>query len=199
MPGGRAEVPHPGLAVASEQTPARELVARPFTDDRARDVADVVLVEHEQGAETRGGQGLAHPPQAVAVQTPKVHTLLEVDLGVTGGLERAVPPVTGIGEAGRGWRCRLARHGGLLGGAAGTLPQVVEPAHGGARSRRRARPRANVYFGARRVPIRSRIRRISRPLRTMCRSPAWLQRSVPSRSTTNVERYATFRSSSHTP
>ena len=37
------------------------------------------------------------------------------------------------------------------------------------------------------------------PSRIISRSPAWPQRSTPSRSTTKVERYATLRSSSSTP
>ena len=48
---GRAEVPHPRLAVAGQKTPARELVARPLADDRSGQIADVVLVENEDGAE----------------------------------------------------------------------------------------------------------------------------------------------------
>src|SRR5439155_6562809 len=66
---GRAEVPHPRLAVAGEQAPARELVARPFADDRAREIADVVLVEHEERAETRARQRLARAPEPIRVQT----------------------------------------------------------------------------------------------------------------------------------
>ena len=53
MPRGGTEIPHPRFAVAGEQTPAREFVARPLADDRARDVADVVLIEDQQRAQLR--------------------------------------------------------------------------------------------------------------------------------------------------
>ena len=49
----RAEVPDVGIAVAGEQRVARQLVARPLADHRARDVADVVLVEAQQRAQAR--------------------------------------------------------------------------------------------------------------------------------------------------
>ena len=45
----------------------------------------------------------------------------------------------------------------------------------------------------------SSTRRTSLPSLTIWRSPAWPQRKTPSRSITNVERQATFRSSSNTP
>src|SRR5215470_2926368 len=51
VPRGGAEVPDPGLAVAGQQAPARELVARPLADDGAGEIADVVLVEDEDRAE----------------------------------------------------------------------------------------------------------------------------------------------------
>src|SRR5262249_59503275 len=50
VPRRRAEVPDPRLAVAGEQRVADELVAGPLADDGARDVAHVVLVEHEERA-----------------------------------------------------------------------------------------------------------------------------------------------------
>src|SRR5207245_9372182 len=66
--GRRAEVPHPGPAVAGQDTPARELVPGPLADDRARDIPDVVLVEDQQRAEPGADQGLADPAQAVPGQ-----------------------------------------------------------------------------------------------------------------------------------
>src|SRR5215510_166124 len=55
---GRAEIPYPRLAVAGQQAPARELVARPLPDDGAGEIADVVLVEDEDRAEPRPRQRL---------------------------------------------------------------------------------------------------------------------------------------------
>ena len=51
--GGRAEVPQHRVALARQQHAARALVARPLADVRARDVADVVLVEQQHRAEAR--------------------------------------------------------------------------------------------------------------------------------------------------
>src|SRR5437016_6047063 len=116
MAGRRAEVPHPGLPVAGEERPARQLVACPFADHGARDVADVVLVEEEQASQTGAAQRLAHPAEAVGVEAPEVHALLEVDLHVAGGLERPVPAMARVdgGLGGRRLWCqrrRLAGHG----------------------------------------------------------------------------------------
>src|SRR5256885_1924170 len=111
---GRAEVPDPRLARAGQQAPARELVACPFADDRAREVADVVLVEHEHGPEVGFRQRLARAAEAVGVQPLEVDTLLEIDLGVAGRLERPVPAmarVDVIGADGARSHGRLARHG----------------------------------------------------------------------------------------
>src|SRR5206468_2352963 len=106
----RAEVPHPRLAVAGEERPPRELVARPLADDGRRHVANVVLVEQEQRAESGSRERLPHATQAIAVQPPEVHALFEVDLHVAGRLERTVPAVPGIG----GGRRRTRRRGRLL-------------------------------------------------------------------------------------
>src|SRR2546422_9945141 len=91
----------------------------PFADDRAREIADVVLVEHEERAETRARQRLARAPEPIRVQTTEVHALLEVHLRVSGRLERSVPPVAGV-HVGGGHRPGLGRgllpgHGCLLG------------------------------------------------------------------------------------
>src|SRR5260370_12646269 len=98
--GGWAEVPDPGLAVAGEQAPAGQLVARPLPDDGARDVADVVLVEEQERAESRLRERAAGAAEAVAVEAAEVHALLEVHLGVTWGLAGAVPPVLRAHPAG---------------------------------------------------------------------------------------------------
>ena len=77
---GRAEVPDVGVAVAGEQRIARQLVARPFADDGAGGVADVVLVEAQQRAEARVRQRGARAREAVIVQAAEVDAFLEVDL-----------------------------------------------------------------------------------------------------------------------
>ncbi len=48
---GRAEVPQDRIAATREENPARELVARPFTDLGRGDIANVVIVEQQQCAE----------------------------------------------------------------------------------------------------------------------------------------------------
>src|SRR5437867_5461944 len=108
--GRRPEIPHPGLAVAGQEAPARELIPGPLADDRARDVADIVLVEDEQRAKAGAGQGLANPAQPVGVQAAEVHALLEVHLHVAGRLEGAVPRVSRVD----GVRRHTARLGGSL-------------------------------------------------------------------------------------
>ena len=49
--GGRAEVPDVRIAAAGQERVAGHLVARPLADVGARDVADVVEVEEQDGAE----------------------------------------------------------------------------------------------------------------------------------------------------
>ena len=51
MAGGGAEVPQDGIVAAREEHPACVLVPRPLADVGARDVADVVEVEEEDGAQ----------------------------------------------------------------------------------------------------------------------------------------------------
>src|SRR5207248_3309489 len=96
MARGGAEIPHPWLAVARQERPARQLVARPFPDDRARDVADVVLVEHEQRAEVGLRERLTRAGEAIRVEPLEVDALLEIHLHVAGRLKRAVPAVAGV-------------------------------------------------------------------------------------------------------
>src|SRR5262244_4068632 len=113
-PGRRAEAPHPGLPVAGEQAPADQLVAGPLADDGAGDVADVVLVEHEERAEAGASERLAGAPQAVGVQAPEVDALLEVHLHAAGRLDGPVPAmlgVDGIGRDGAGLDGGLTGHG----------------------------------------------------------------------------------------
>ena len=82
MPGGRAEIPDVGVAVAGQQRVARELVARPFADHGAGGVADVVLVEGQQRTQPGIGQRRARAREAVVVQPAEIDALLEIDLGV---------------------------------------------------------------------------------------------------------------------
>src|SRR4030095_6840356 len=116
MARGRAEVPHPGLTVPGQETPARQLVARPLADDGAREIANVVLVEHQERAECRVLKRRARATQRIGVQAAEVDALLEVDLGVTGRLERTIPAMAGVHVAvGHGpgtGRVLLAGHGG---------------------------------------------------------------------------------------
>ena len=88
---GAAEVPDVGLAVPGEKRIARELVARPLADHRARGVADVVLVEREQRAEARVRQRGAHAREPVTMQPAKVDAFLEIDLRAARRLQRTIP------------------------------------------------------------------------------------------------------------
>ena len=49
--GGRRRVPQERLAFGRAQRIAEELVARPFADMRGRDIADIIEIEAEHGAE----------------------------------------------------------------------------------------------------------------------------------------------------
>ena len=69
-----------GLAVAGQHSEAAEFIARPLADGGGGDVADVVVVEAQQCAERRITDGLAGAAQAIAVETPKIDALLEIDI-----------------------------------------------------------------------------------------------------------------------
>ena len=100
MDGGGSEVPQVRLPVPGEQREAAHLVARPFADDRAGQVADVVVVEAEHRAELRAGERLAGAREPVVVQAAEVDALLEVDRGmaVRGDLAApVVPRLQGLG------------------------------------------------------------------------------------------------------
>ena len=77
--GGRAEVPQHRVALAREQHAARALVARPLADVRARDVADVVLVEQQHRAQVGLAQRRTRLLEPVAPQPGEVDPLLPVD------------------------------------------------------------------------------------------------------------------------
>src|SRR5215472_1375106 len=94
------EIPDIRITRAAEKRIARQLVARPFADHRAGDVADVVLIEAEQRAESGIGERGARPCETVIVQTPEVDTLLEVDLRVPGRLQRTIPAMLRVDVVG---------------------------------------------------------------------------------------------------
>src|SRR5207244_13495271 len=100
-----------------QQAPARELVARPLADDGPGQITDVVLVEHEHGAEPGFRERLARAAEAIRVQALEVHALLEVHLRVAGRLERTIPAVSRIdvlGADGSGERGRRLAGTGIL-------------------------------------------------------------------------------------
>src|SRR5207237_3047717 len=90
------EIPDPRLAGAGQQAPPRELVARPLADDGAREIADVVLIEDEHGAEPGLCQRLPRAAEAIGVEALEIHALLEVHLRVPGRLQRPIPAVARI-------------------------------------------------------------------------------------------------------
>src|SRR6185295_15684229 len=93
MPRRTAEIPDVGIAVSGEQRIARQLVARPLADYGAGRIADIVLVERKQRAQSRLRQGRAYPREAVFVQSAEVDALLEIDLRAPRRLQRTVPAV----------------------------------------------------------------------------------------------------------
>mgnify|MGYP001792429232 CR=1 FL=1 len=78
--GRGPEVPQGWLAFRGEQRKARNLVARPFADMCAGDVADVVHVEHEHCPETCVRDGVACALQAVLVKAAEIDPFLPVDM-----------------------------------------------------------------------------------------------------------------------
>ena len=112
MDGGRAEVPDHGLVAAGQQREAAELVALPFADLGAGDVADVVDVEEQQRAAVAGGERGLRPGQAVVLQSPEIDAGLEVDPHLAGCRDLAVPAPVRVGVLGsENGRIERARHG----------------------------------------------------------------------------------------
>src|SRR5262249_52683237 len=110
---GRAEIPQDRLAVATEQCPAAELVALPLADLGRGDVADVVDVEHEQGAELGFLQRLAHAREPVAMEAEEVDPVLEIEPQGSERGQRATPVVTRVDVLGADLADRVV-HGPLL-------------------------------------------------------------------------------------
>jgi hypothetical protein len=96
MLGGRTEIPDVRIAVAGKQRVARQLVAGPLADDGAGDVADIVLIEAQQGTEPRSGQRRARACEPIIVQAAEIDPFLEVDLRVSRCLQRAIPAMRRI-------------------------------------------------------------------------------------------------------
>ena len=92
----RAEIPDMGISGIGQQRIAAHLVARPFADDGAADIADIVDVEAKDGAKIRFRQCLLGPPQAILMQAAEIHPLFEIDGAVAGRGNRAVPVETEI-------------------------------------------------------------------------------------------------------
>src|SRR5262245_33697209 len=76
--GGRPEVPQDRLVALRQQREAADLVLRPRSDVRGRDVADVVHVEAEDGPHLRLGQQVLDPSQAFAAQPIEIDPALPV-------------------------------------------------------------------------------------------------------------------------
>ena len=122
----RAEVPQVRLAAAGEEREARHLVARPLPDVGARDVADVVEVEDQQGAELRCLERLADAVEPVVPQPLGVDALLPVDgLGSRGG-DRPVASAAPLARVGG-----RARHALVCSGTSIVAPRLKRVIHTG--------------------------------------------------------------------
>src|SRR5262245_30352546 len=93
MAGGGAEIPHPRVARAGKKAIPDQLVASPLADDGARNVADVVLIEAQDGAKPGVVERLPGTGQAIAMEPLEIDALLEIDLCCAGSLKRPVPAV----------------------------------------------------------------------------------------------------------
>ena len=105
---GRAEVPDVRVTAPRQEGVAGHLVARPLADVGARDVADVVEVEQQDGAEVGGVERRRAPAEPIGSQAIDVPALLPVDVhraGRSEGSRHRVP---------RADRCRAASESGRL-------------------------------------------------------------------------------------
>ena len=69
--------------------------------------------KHEQRAEPRVRERVARAREAVLVQPPEIHALLEIDLHAARRLQRALPAVAGIGRIVEAVRTALRRAPGI--------------------------------------------------------------------------------------
>jgi hypothetical protein len=88
---GGAEIPDDRLVVAGEKSEAAELVALPFADLGAGDVADVVDVEEEKRAALGVLQGLAGAGEPVGAQPVEIDPALEIDRHMAGRAQMTSP------------------------------------------------------------------------------------------------------------
>ncbi len=78
VPRGGAEIPEDRVGTARKEGEPRVLVARPFADVRARDVADVVRVEEEHRSEVRRLECRLRAVETVLPQSREIDALLPV-------------------------------------------------------------------------------------------------------------------------
>ena len=87
------EVPDPRVAGSGEQAVPDQLVASPLSDDGAGDVANVVLIETQHGAESGIAERLSCARETIAMQTLEIDALFKIDLRDAGRLKRTMPAV----------------------------------------------------------------------------------------------------------
>ena len=111
MGRGRSEVPQVGLGVGGKERIAADLVARPFADHAAGDVADVVVVEAEHRAQAGISQRPTRSGDPVTPQPVEVDALLEVDAHRSGRGDGPGPVPVGVHVAvGHGRGRIVSRH-----------------------------------------------------------------------------------------
>ena len=92
----RTKIPEVRLAIAGQYRKAAHLVAGPFADSRAGQIADIVVVKYQQRAELRGAQRLPRSAESITMQASEVDSFLEVDIHHSGCTQRSLPVVTWI-------------------------------------------------------------------------------------------------------
>src|SRR5262249_17303637 len=91
MTGGGAEVPDPWISCSRQQAISDQFVAGPFTDDRARNVSDVVLIEAQHRTQPGLRQRLTRAGKAISVQPFEIDALFKIHLSRARRLQRPVP------------------------------------------------------------------------------------------------------------
>jgi hypothetical protein len=84
------------LAVAGQHREAAHLVARPLADRGAGEIANVVVVEHQQRAELGLLQRLARASEPIPMQAAEIDALLEVDVHHSRRAQRPRPVVARV-------------------------------------------------------------------------------------------------------